>query len=83
MVEGVSQLDRIASSVESDAMNVEKYTKQMALTMREVTAAIGRMFEQEPWRVTALISASGGIGGGPKRERQVRGVMEHRVIQGW
>ncbi len=81
LVDGIARLDRIAVSVEADSINVEKYVREIALTLRDVVAATGRMFEQEPWRVTALITASGGGGGGPRTERQPKSVMEHRVIQ--
>ena len=82
MVEGMAHLERIAANVEADSINSERYVREMAMTMRDVVAAIRRMFEQEPWRVTALISASKGGGSGPRMERQVKGVMEHRVVQG-
>ena len=82
MMHNIGIMDRIAGSVEEDSINVEKYVKELATAVREVTTAVGRMFEQEPWRITALITASGGGGGGPRQERRARGVMEHRVIQG-
>ncbi len=70
MMQGISTMDRIANVVESDSINTEKYVKELAIAVREVTTAVGRMFEQEPWRLTALISASGGGGGGPRQETQ-------------
>ena len=81
MMEGMARLEKVADSVESDGINVERYVREIALTLRDVIAATGRMFEREPWRVTALISASGHGGAGPRSERQVRSVMGHRVIQ--
>jgi hypothetical protein len=82
LVQTINDLDRVAAAVEQDSINVEKYLKETAATVRHAISAIGRMFEQEPARVMSVISASGGGGGGLRPEKHSRGVMEHRVIQG-
>ena len=82
LVQTINDLDRVAAAVEQDSINVEKYQKETATTVRHAISAIGRMFEQEPARVMSVISASGGGGGGLRPEKHSRGVMEHRVIQG-
>ena len=45
LVDGIARLDRVAASVEADSINVEKYVREIALTLRDVVAATGRMFE--------------------------------------
>ena len=81
LVDGISNLDRISTTVESDSINTEKYVKELSVTVRNMMVAIGIMFEQESVRTAAMITASGG-GGGHRGGGQTRGVMEHRVIQG-
>ena len=83
MIEGISHLDKIGQSVEGDSINVEKYVREITITVRNMMSAIGIMFEQEPMRIMAMVTANGGGGGGGQRqEKHTNGVMEHRVIQG-
>ncbi len=66
--------------MEADSINVEKYFKEIAALVADLTMATGRIFEQEPmWMINIVTSIHpSGVGGG---NRSPRGIMEHKVIQ--
>ncbi len=68
-------------NVEADSINVEKYFKELAISMIDMTKARGRMFEQEPLRMINMVSAinTSGLGGGGWAGF-TKGAMEHKVI---
>ena len=72
----------IKDNVEADSINVEKYVRELAAVVIDLTKASGKMFEQEHLRMINMVSAinTGGSGatGGPRFNR---GIMEHKVIQ--
>ncbi len=71
----------IKDNVEADSINVEKYVRELAAVVIDLTKASGKMFEQEHLRMINMVSAinTGGSGatGGPRFNR---GIQEHKVI---
>ncbi len=64
LVHGVGELENLGRAAESDTLNTEKYVKAIALSCREMFAAVGRLMEQEPLRVAAMVSAGVGQSSG-------------------
>ncbi len=46
-----------SNNVERDSINVERYVKEVAIMIYELTMATGRMFEQEHLRMINMVSA--------------------------
>ena len=79
VVKGLKRLKEIEENVEADSMNTEKYVKELAKVMHEITGAYGRLFEQENLRMMPLMFA-GVSGSNYKGGFKDRGVMEYKVI---
>ena len=47
----------VRDHVEADSINVEKYVKEIAALVADLTKASGRMFEQEHLRMINMVSA--------------------------
>ena len=61
---------------------MEKYVKEIAALVADLTKAAGRMFEQEHFRMINMVSAisPGGLGGKGGNRFTAKRVMEHKVI---
>ena len=79
VVKGLKRLKEIEDNVEADSMNTEKYVKELAKVMHEITGAYGRLFEQENLRMMPVIVA-GMSGSSYTGESKVKGVMEYKVV---
>ncbi len=63
------RLGEIRDHVKADGINVEKYVKELTVVTIDLVKACGMMFEQEPLRFIAMITAAGGTGShGAKRD---------------
>ena len=82
MARVLQRAGEVRDNVEVGSINVEKYVKELANLMADLTKAAGRMFEQEHLRMINMVSAINvgglGSGGGPRFNK---GIMEHRVVQ--
>ena len=77
---GMARLQEIEQNVEHDAVNSEKYIRELSKVCGDMFRATGAMFEQEHLRFINMFTAagSGGNGGGYKYPKAI---MEHKVIQ--
>ena len=68
-------------NVEADSINVEKYVKEIAALVADLTKAAGRMFEQEHFRMINMVSAisPGGLGGKGGNRFAAKGIAEHKT----
>ncbi len=65
MARVMKRLVEIRGSMKMDSINVERYVKDLASTMIEMTKATGRMFEHEHLRMINMVTAinPGSLGG--------------------
>ncbi len=57
MSAGMERLTQSDENVENDQINIEKYVKELTSVCKELFKATGVMFEQDPVRVTPMITA--------------------------
>ena len=62
MVWGVKRFSDIETHEEADAINVEKYVKELSKVCWDMFRATGTMFEQEHLRFINVLAAIGGNG---------------------
>ena len=72
----------VRDNVEAVSINVEKYVKEIAALVADLTKAAGRMFEQEDLRMINMVSAinPGGSGGQGGNRFTAKGSLERKVI---
>ncbi len=58
------RLKDIEANMQVDAINVERYVKEMSKVCWDMFRATGAIFEQEHLRFTSMITAAGCNGGG-------------------
>ncbi len=80
MAAGMARLREIEQNVEHDAVNSEKYIKELSKVCWDMSRATGAMFEQEHLRFINMFTAAGG-GGNGGGYRHPKAVMENKVIQ--
>ncbi len=80
MDRGMKRLKVIDTHVEADAINVEKYVKELSKVCWDMFRATGAMFEQEHLRFINIFAATGGGGSEGGATKFTRGLMEHKVI---
>ncbi len=61
---------------------MEKYVKEIAALVGDLTKAAGRMFEKEHFRMINMVTAinQGGLGGKGGNRFAATGIREHKVI---
>ncbi len=64
MAVGMARLQEIEQNVECDAVNSEKYIKELSKVCVEMFRATGVMFEQENLSFINMFAATGGGGSG-------------------
>ncbi len=79
MVRGMKRLKDIETHVEVDAINVEKYVRELSKVCWDMFRATGAMFEQEHLRFINMFTAAGS-GGNGTGHRFNKIIMEHKVI---
>ncbi len=57
MARGMLRAGEVRDNVEGDSINVEKYVKEIASLVFDLTKAAGRMFEQDHLSMTNMVSA--------------------------
>ena len=62
MAAGMARLQEIEQNVEHDAVNSEKYIKELSKVCWEMFRATGAMFEQEHLRFINMFTAAGSKG---------------------
>ncbi len=82
MAQVLHRAGEIRDNVEVVSINVEKYVKEIATLMVDLTKASGRMFQQEHLRMVNMVSAinPGGSGGTGGNRFTAKGIMEQKVI---
>ncbi len=57
MVRVFPRAGEVRDNVEADSINVEKYVKEIAALLADLTKATGRMFEEEHLRMINMVTS--------------------------
>ena len=79
MVRGMKRLKDIETHVETDAIDVEKYAKELLKVFWDMFRATGATFEHYNLRFINMFTAAGSGGNGGSH-RFSKGIMQHKVI---
>ncbi len=77
--EGHERLKDNENNVETDSINMEKYSKELSKVCWDMFRTTGAMLEQEQLRFINLFAATGNEGNA-RGHRVNKGIMEHKVI---
>ncbi len=82
MVKGMWKLKDLEAHAEVDAINIERYLRDLSKVCWDMFRATGAMSEQEHLRLISMITAAGQNGGGKGGTHGYsKGIMEHKVVQ--